>query len=451
MAEEYQGWEKDEEGVLEEPVIKQEGGVPAATAEIGTPGLRESGGFVDEEFARALRGGRAMHVFREMADNDSVIGAILNTIDKMTRQVDWRVEPADEDDPQAVADAEFVQECMDDMSSSWADAVSDWLSYLTFGWSYNEIVYKRRLGENQRDGSRRSKFNDGMFGWRKISGRAQETLERWQFDEQGGIQGMWQQDPYKGPVVFIPIERAVLLRTQVHKNNPEGKSIFRNAWRAWKVKKVLENILAVGIERDLTGIPMAEVPARWLSANATPEERQAATNMKKIVQTIKRDEHEGLVFPKETDEDGNDVFKFSLVTTGGRRQVDLVEVIRYLDSRIAGTSLADFILMGHDKVGSFSLGDSKTNLFSFALGSYLDIPEQALNRHAIPRLFRLNGWARDAYPKIRHGDIEQVDLNELANFISASVGTGTIVPDLNLEEYIRDQAGLPKRGDEDVD
>ena len=45
--------------------------------ELGTSGLRRSGGFVHEEFLNQLRGRRGFLVYREMADNDPVIGSIL--------------------------------------------------------------------------------------------------------------------------------------------------------------------------------------------------------------------------------------------------------------------------------------------------------------------------------------------------------------------------------------
>ena len=53
--------------------------------------------------------------------------------------------------------------------------------------------------------------------------------------------------------VVIPMEKCLLFRTQTHKNNPEGRSILRNAYRSWYFKKRIEEIEGVGIERDLAG------------------------------------------------------------------------------------------------------------------------------------------------------------------------------------------------------
>ena len=63
--------------------------------------------------------------------------------------------------------AAFVESCMMDMSTAWPDVVSEIMSMLTHGWSYHEVVYKRRQGDN-RDLSKRSKHDDGKIGWRKM-------------------------------------------------------------------------------------------------------------------------------------------------------------------------------------------------------------------------------------------------------------------------------------------
>ena len=117
----------------------------ADNKEIGRIGQRRYGGVIYEEFLHELRGKRGIEAYREMSENDDVVGAILFAIEMLVRQTDWNVEPGG--DSQADIDAaEFVESCMDDMQSTWIDTISEILSFLTFGWSYHEIVYKRRMG-----------------------------------------------------------------------------------------------------------------------------------------------------------------------------------------------------------------------------------------------------------------------------------------------------------------
>lgn len=420
-------------------------------AEIGSTGLNRSGGFIQEEFHTRLRGRRGQQIYREMAANDSVVGAVLFAIEMLIRQVDWRVEPVDESE-EAEAEAEFLKSCMDDMSSSWENLMAEILSFLVFGWSYHEIVYKQRIGPEEQDGKRRSAFTDGRIGWRKIPIRGQETLSRWEFDDTGGLVAMVQQDTYSpdaGGMATIPIENALLFRTTSHKGNPEGRSILRTSYRSWHFKKRIETYEGIGVERDLAGIPVATIPARMFSANATEEEKAHMNDIKDMLRKVKADENSGIIMPSEYDKDGNALFTFELLNTGGRKQVQTDPIIMRYSKQIAMSVMADFLLLGHDKVGSFSLADNKTDMFAVAIGTFLDEIASVFNRHAVPRLWRLNALPYDLMPKMVPGDIEHLDMEKLGKFISDLSGAGFDLLDPNTEDWLRDKAGMPERLDDD--
>ena len=97
--------------------------------------------------------------------------------------------------------------------------------------------------------------------------------------------------------MFIPIEKALLFRTTSKLNNPKGRSCLRSAYTSWYYQKRITTIEAIGIERDLAGLPVAFVPPQLLSDNATAQESAALNEIKKIVRNIRRDEQAGLVFP----------------------------------------------------------------------------------------------------------------------------------------------------------
>ena len=202
--------------------------------ELGSTGLRRSGGTVYEEFLTTLRGIRGARIYREMADNDPTVGSMLFAIEKVITRLEWRIDPYTDDSadgeitPEDKEIAAFIDSCLHDMSDSWDSTLSQMLSMLVFGYSYHEIVYKYRKGD-VKDPTRKSKHDDGKIGWRKLPIRAQETLFRWEIDEDGGIQAMVQVDPSTGGTHIIPIEKALLFRTTTQKNNPEGRSILRNA------------------------------------------------------------------------------------------------------------------------------------------------------------------------------------------------------------------------------
>ena len=415
---------------------------PQDMQEVGATGLRQYGGYLSEEILQELTGVRGKRVLREMSDNDPVIGSLLFAIDMLIRQVVWRVEP-DQEDPNGQERAQFVEECLHDMSQSWDDTLSSILSFLPYGYSLHEIVYKIRRGPDEKDGQFRSHFTDGLVGWRKLPIRSQDTIIRWEFDEEGGIAGAVQVAPPHYVPTDLPIERCLLFRTTAQKNNPEGRSALRNAYRPWFFKKRIEEIEAIGIERDLAGFPVAYVPARLFSNSATADDQAVLDGIKKIVRNVKRDEEEGLVFPAVYDDKGNLLYRFELLTTGGRRQFDTDATIGRYDQRIAMTVLADFILLGHEKVGSFALGGTKADMFNLALGAWCDATAEVFNAHAIPRLFQMNGWDSSMVPRLTHEAIDSIDLDAVSQFVERLAGAAVLTPDPAMENWARETLGLP--------
>ena len=201
--------------------------------ESGVSGLKYYNGIIHDERLPALTGRREYATYEEMARNDATVAAILFGISMLIRSVEWQVRAATES-PQDEDAREFVESCLHDMSQSWSITLSDVVSMFKFGWSFHEIVYKRRLGPRKTDSS---KHNDGRLGWKRLPIRAQASLDRWVFDDHGIVQGMVQRAAPNYNAVFIPIERSLLFRTESSLNNPEGRSILRPAFRPWFYKK----------------------------------------------------------------------------------------------------------------------------------------------------------------------------------------------------------------------
>lgn len=411
--------------------------------EIGSTGLKRATGVIDEEFLPALRGRKAVKIYREMSLNDPMVGALLFAIDKLVRQVTWRVEGAD-NTPGSAQAVEFVEQCMEDMSHTWNDLISEILSMLPYGWAWHEIVYKKRVGPWEKDPRKRSKHTDGKYGWRKMPIRSQETLLRWLFDEDGGVQAMVQIAPPYYKTSVIPIDRSLLFRTGLHKGNPEGISVLRNAYRPWFFKKRLEEFEAIGVERDLAGMPVASVPSTYMMAKPGSNEEKVYKAFKRMVQNVRRDEHEGLVLPLEYNEKGNELFKFELMSSGGARTFDTNALINRYEQRILMTALADFILVGHEGTGSYAMHVDKTGIFRAALNVITDAIADTFNRHAIPRLFELNGWKLPELPRIVPTNVDPPNLGELSGFMSQMASLGMqFFPDPDLEKFLREVAHLP--------
>src|SRR5678816_4420501 len=433
------------------PRVTPSGNYPALE-EIGTTGLMAMGGRVYEEMLPDLWGIRWRRAVREMTEGDPIIGAILFAVEMLSRQVSWSILPKDAS-PEAHDIAVFVDECLNDMLYTWPDTLSEILTMLPWGWYWAELCYKRRLGEQDLDDPEAlpsSKYNDGKIGWDKFAARAQETLYKWDIDDRGIVRGMVQQAAPHWIPTYLPISKALLFRTSVRKGNPEGFPILRRAYGPWYYKNNMQRIEAVGVERDLAGLPIALVPARVLDPKAPPDLVALRETIKNLLLNIRRDEQEGVMFPSDKDQQGHLAYELKLLSTGGRRQFATGDIIERYDERIAMCVLADFLMLGHGRTsrGSYALSVDKTEMFSIALGAWLDSLCGTINEDGIPRLLRLNGMDTALAPKLAHGQIEAVDLKALGDYIESVAKAGALIITPQLRKALLEQANLPVPSDD---
>ena len=418
--------------------------------EIGVPGLKHWFGRLYEEFLPALTYDRGRRAFVEMAWNEPTVAAILFAVKTLTRQADWHVNPADES-PEATERAEFVESCFHDLDVPWTAVLAELWSMLIYGFAVLEPVVKVRRG---RKSATPSNHDDGLLGWAKLAPRHQETIFRWHIDPVGTLTGITQWAPPLWQFVDIDMERLLLFRTDEWHSSPEGMSILRGAFVPYSLKKTVQMVEAIGIERDACGVPVARMPADRMALVKEPGADGVAAaaelaSLQTLVRDLKTDQQHGIVFPLAYDQDGNELYKLELMRAGGARSIDCNTTIMRYKQEIASTVLADFILLGHEKVGSFSLASSKTELFAMSCNALMDSVCGIFNRVAIPRLCELNGWD-GPFPTLEHGDLETPDLAELGGYVTALTNAGINLLDDETVRHLRRAANLPTPDAEDM-
>jgi hypothetical protein len=402
---------------------------------LGVTGLKRPQwrGQLYEEFLPELSGQRAVRVFREMRDNDSIVGGVMYAVESNIRGIPWSVKGGTEQS------AQFLEECIDDLRPNLRQQLTEILSMLTYGWSWHEVLFKARRGPTE-DVATTSKFNDGRIGWQSWPIRSQDSLFAWQWDPLGRVSAMLQQGPPTYQMTTLPIQRSLHFTTSIHKHNPEGRSLLRSAYRAWLFRRNIETIEAIGAERDLAGMPIFYRDPRY---------KDLDNDLKQILRQVKRDEQEGLLIPLVYDDKGNKLIEFALLTSAGARQFDAGTIIERKGREIAMCLAADFLMLGHENVGSFALSKSKTDMFHLALRSVLETIKETINEIAVPRLFRLNGMPLEDLPYLDYGEIKAPDIAEVGAYVQALAASGMpLFPDPDLEDYLRDIGNLPEKSEE---
>lgn len=382
--------------------------------EIGSTGLAEWRGIIQEDFLRELRGQEGYKRYNEMRLNSPVVGALLTAIEQSIRTAEWQiVSEKGEDDPRVV----LVQDAVNNMSTNMHDHIIEALTMLPFGYSAFEIVYERAP--------------DGRLLWRKFAPRGQDTLERWEFDDKGGLAGFWQRAAPNYRLVMIPIDKMVIYRTRSEKNNPEGRSILRTAWISYYYQKNIAQIEAIGIERDLAGLPVIRLPS-GASTDASDTNSDAG-KAAKIVRNIRNDEQAGIVLPPE--------WELELLSTGGTRQFDTNAIITRYESRILMAALAQFLMLGQARVGTQALSEDQTDFFSMSVNAIAATIAETFTKYAIARLLRLNGYDPQGV-SLTHSPAGDTDLTMLADFLQKASDKITWFP--TDEVWLRAVANLPE-------
>jgi hypothetical protein len=420
--------------------------------EVGRTGLKQVGGFLQEEFLNDLRGQKGAKIYREMVDNNADLGAFMTLVKRLLQQVKWRFEPVSSKAAD-VEKAEWFDGALGDMEHSWPETLSEILSMLQYGFAPMEVTLKARRGWSK-DVTKRSKFDDGMIGWRKFSLRSQESVWRWIYDEdQRELVSMIQLPPPLYSQIEIPMDKILNFRPDVERDNPEGRSPLRSAYWDYYWYKRLVAIAAIGAERDLNGIPVMSIPADCMRADASDAEKAVHTRARQIVENLRVDEQAGIVLPLQFDpETKQPLFKLELLSAGGGKgKVDIDAMLKRHQTNMLRAVLSDWMMLGTGDTGSWSLSSDRTDQFAVVLGGIMDVICGVMNRQAVPALARLNGWDLNELPEMQHGDVESPDLQKLADFVSKAMAAGAITPDGELEDYLREAAHLPARLESDED
>jgi hypothetical protein len=395
-----------------------------------------------DEFIPELRGQKAVKTFRQMRDNDATIGAVMYSVEQILRDVDMKVKPADQSD-ESLKEAAFVESVLADMDHTLDDHVAEALSFLSYGFSWFEVIYKRRVGPTETSPKKNSKSTDGRLGVRKIASRAPWTVSKFDVVD-GDVMGVEQSVGFTGGKNYIPSSKSLYYHTTTLNGDASGRSILRNAYTSYTYLNNIQAIEAIAIERELAGIPVARIPADYLSSDATPDQTAFLFSLKQILRDLKFNEQGFIVLPSDMYPAKEGVSNVPLVSVelmsaSGKRNIDINPVVSRYQHDIARSVLSEFLLLGTSG-GSYALSKSKTDLYLRALESYIQAIVDVLNKQLVERLWQLNALDYNHMPTIVAGDVAPHDLREVSSFLRNLNGAGIDVS--SHPEVITDLMGI---------
>lgn len=430
--------------------------------ETGFNGLRVLGGDILEECSHELRWPHAMKTFKRM-EKDGAIAPALAYVEMMISRVDWHVRIPEGYEEELKDKATFMRQVMNDMEHDFKSFIKQAVSFNRYGFAPVEKVYRYRYRDKG------SQYNDGLIGIKKLALRSQDSIDSWKFANKGrDLVGLYQcvnipsnrgvgdyselvkNYDDEGNYKFIPRKKFMLFRNNPIKNNPEGQSPLVGCWSAWKYKTAYQESEAISVAQDSNGFKVLYLPPQYMVADATEENKAVFEHYKTILKNMHQAKESGLILPLITDENGNKMFEFEIKSVTGQKSYDTNAIIQRYTSEILTALFADFLTLGSNGSGSFSLAESKISTVEMAIQSKLDEIKTQLNFDLAKQLFQLNGWSTEVMPEWTYGEIGKVSLDEISKFIQRTAAVGLVPKAPKVINWIMDQANIPYKVDESL-
>lgn len=229
-------------------------------AEVGTPGLETTSGFIQEAYSAELYWPDCEPLYSRIYRSDPEV-AMVRTIfeawaSKQTISVEIpsviggiEQEKPNDDDQRA---ADFVQQALEDMEGGIGRWYTSCMCLVPFyGWGWWEAVpgLRRPDWRPPDDDGWRSNYDDGLIGYRRLALRRHSSFAQWELDDKTGrLTGMVQRDMPNADVT-IPLDRSLHV-TFGDNASPEGLATMEALWRLERIKYGLEVVLGIGYEHS---------------------------------------------------------------------------------------------------------------------------------------------------------------------------------------------------------
>ena len=388
----------------------------------GATGLKYRGGMIYDEYLMQLRPWlNAAKMYLQMRD-DVLIGTLLSAIKLPILAAGVTVLPADEQSPGDEAAADWLFENLHRMEcQSWNSHMEDMLEAIDFGFSIGEVVLEKR--------------KDGRLWIENISPRGQETLYKWDFDDNGRATTFIQRNPNNGEMLEIPLSRCVHVVYNGRAGNPQGRSLLRSLYRPYRMTHDMENMEAIGMEHDIGGMPIAQIKE---GIDISSSDR---TTLEEGLEAMRVDEAMYLIAPA-----GVEVKPYQ----GGTKLFDWSKVIERKKKEMLGRMFAQFLKLGMDKVGTQALVQGTKDFFGLGLKSVQTMLEEAWNDQLVRYLFAFNTFAgMTEYPRIVCNPIGADAIDTMAKTYAQLVGVKAMTPLDEDEDMFREMLSLPTLPEEE--
>lgn len=426
-------------------------------SEVGVGGSVVTGGWLKhDDWKPGATGPLRWRNAHELLTDISIIAASLRFFLNLTARPAWKCDPPS-DKAEAKAAAEFMESVLHGTDTSWSRIVRRSGTYRFHGFGFHEWTAMKRP--------------DGQIGLGSVEPRPQQTIQRWERDDNGSVTGVWQRNPQTGREILLPREKVVYLVDDALTDSPEGMGWYRHLIDPANLIKRYLKLEAVGFERDLAGIPIGRAPLSAIQALVGVKEvpdgkggtrlfnqedaEKAIAGLKEFVTLKSKQPDTGLVLDSNpwtgTTNEGKTVstalqWGLELLTGAPSSIKDLGDAIRRLAFDMALIMGTESLLIGREGAGSLALSKDKSEALALNINSTLGDMAEAYDRDLVNRVWALNGLPPELKPKLTTEDASFKDVESIGRVLRDMAAAGYVMdPNDPAGDDMRDFLGISRR------
>jgi len=343
--------------------------------------------------------------FKNMEDNEPIIGGLLLRLKNVIKSANWEI---------TGENAELVENQLINLPFGIVGLLNDFSSAFVFGFSLNEKIWKNLNGE---------------ITLIDVAPRYQLTIDDW-IKEKDKVFAK-QQTSEKGSTL-IPLSKCIHFTPDALCRNYYGKSMLRCVYKPYYYKASIEASEAQGIDRGLSGLPVMTAPEGFDFVNADSEspgyDEAVADTLdwaESVVSKVRKDEMQGVVKPCG--------WTLELLKGQTSSNINSPEVISRLNVEIAVGLLQTFAVMGGFASTNTSNIEKMILDFKEQCNTYLNLMENVINRQIVKDICDFN--LKTTYPKFRFFSVTIEAIADLASFVARLVANEVVTPTESLEKF----------------
>lgn len=397
--------------LLKETTKKLTDYTDVSIGELGSSSASPFTSFIRREYNNDLVGIKGLQAYDKMRKSDGTVKGTLRSMKAPVLTARWFMTPKDKEKVADVNAAEYVWKNLTEMSITWPQFLIESLLMCEFGYYMFEIVWEQKVV----DGKERL--------WiKKLAPRHPMDVWTWHYDANGGPAGVTMLPPSGNMMdaIDIPMDKLVVFTFDREAGDIEGISVLRSAYKHWYYMEQLYKIDAIQKERHGIGIPVIKLPPGFSASDKAAAEE--------LGRNLRTNERAHVVLPP--------MWEIMTLKIEGH-PVDCLASIREHKEAIRENILLGF--MGATKPTT----EDDQQMFYKATRFIADIVCETMNAYVIPKIMEAN-FQRAGTPSLNARRIgEEGDWRTLSFAIRNLIGAGALIPDDDLEEFLREQMDLP--------